>query len=133
MAQFQIIFIKSLSATRGNRYKIMQKHVHYNLTKFSFSNRTASIWNSLVNYVVSACSIMIFGKRLDYFWKDQECSRENENWLDTWFFICSVKLEVQSDSVQSTNHYSRVTQHKQQRIRRRLSSNGQTKCRMHSH
>jgi len=32
-------FIGSHSVTRGNRYKPPQKHVHYNLTKFSFSNR----------------------------------------------------------------------------------------------
>ena len=30
-------FIQSLSATRGNRYKIIQKHVHFNLTKYSIS------------------------------------------------------------------------------------------------
>jgi len=31
-------FIGSHSVTRGNRYKLKQKHVHYNLTKFSFAN-----------------------------------------------------------------------------------------------
>jgi len=30
--------------------------LHYNLTKFSFSNRVVPIWNSLPDYVVSACS-----------------------------------------------------------------------------
>jgi len=34
--------------TRGNRYKLTQKHVHYNLTKFSFCNRVGDpICNSL--------------------------------------------------------------------------------------
>jgi len=69
-------FIGSHSATRGNRYKLTQKHVHYNLTKFSFSNRVVSIWNSLPDYVVSACSVIIFENRLDYFWRDHECLRE---------------------------------------------------------
>jgi len=32
------MFIGSHSVTRGNRYKLTQKHVQYNLTKFSFSN-----------------------------------------------------------------------------------------------
>jgi len=45
-------FIGSHSVTRGNRFKLTQKHVHYNLTKFSFSNRVVPIWNSLPDYVV---------------------------------------------------------------------------------
>jgi len=69
-------FISSHSMTRGNRYKLTQKHVHYNLTKFSFSNRVVSIWNSLPDYVVSACSVKVFESRLDNFWRDQKCLRE---------------------------------------------------------
>jgi len=68
--------IGSHSVIRGNKYKLTQKHVHYNLTKFSFSNRVVSIWDSLPDYVVSACSVKIFENRLDYFWSDQECLRE---------------------------------------------------------
>ena len=66
-------FVNSHSVTRGNRYKIMQKHVHYNLTKFYFANRIVPIWNSLPDYVVSACSVAVFEKRLDFFWRNQEC------------------------------------------------------------
>jgi len=69
-------FISSHSVTRGNRYKLTQKHVHYNLSKFSFSNRVVPIWNSLPDYVVSACSVKVFESRLDNFWRDQECLRE---------------------------------------------------------
>jgi len=69
-------FIGSHSVTRGNRYKLTQKHVHYNLTKFSFSYRVVSIWNSLPDYVVSACSVKIFENHLDHFWRDQACLRE---------------------------------------------------------
>jgi len=68
--------IGSHSVTRGNRYKLAQKHVYYNLTKFSFANRVVSIWNSLPDYVLSACSVTIFYNRLDNFWRDQECLRE---------------------------------------------------------
>jgi len=52
-------FIGSHSATRGNRYKLTQTHVHDNFTKFSFSNRVVSIWNRLPDSVVSACSVKI--------------------------------------------------------------------------
>jgi len=69
-------FIGSHSVTRGNRYKLTQKHVHYNLTKFSFSNRVVPIWNSLPDYVVSVYSVKVFESRLDNFWRDQECLRE---------------------------------------------------------
>jgi ribonuclease P/MRP protein subunit RPP40 len=70
-------FISSHSVTRGNRYKLSQKHVHYNLINYSFTNRVVSIWNSLPDYVVSACSVKVFEKRLDYFWRNQECL---QNW-----------------------------------------------------
>ena len=49
-----------------SRYKLTQKHVHYNLSKFSFANRIVSIWNGLPDHVVSACSVRIFEKRLDF-------------------------------------------------------------------
>jgi hypothetical protein len=69
---FASVFTLSALNTRGHRYKLNQEHVHYNLTKYSFTNRVVSIWNSLSEFVVSACSVMVFEKRLDYFWKDQE-------------------------------------------------------------
>jgi len=70
-------FIGSQSVTRGsNRYKLTQKHVHYNLTLFAFADRVVSIWNSLHDYVVSACSSKIFENHLDYFWRNKECLHE---------------------------------------------------------
>jgi len=36
-------FIGSHSVTKGNTYKLIHKHVHYNLTKFSFANIVVSI------------------------------------------------------------------------------------------
>ena len=47
--------------------------MHYNLTKFSFTNRVVPIWNSLPDYVISACSVGVFEKRLDSSWKNQDC------------------------------------------------------------
>ena len=64
-------FISSHSVTRRNRYKLAQKH--YNLTKFSLAQRIVSIWNGLPDHVVSACSVRIFEKRLDFFWRNQDC------------------------------------------------------------
>jgi len=52
-----IIHTHTLCQDRDYRYKLIQfKHVHYNPIKFSFSNKVVSIWNSLPDYVVSACS-----------------------------------------------------------------------------
>jgi len=62
-------FIGSHSVTRGNGYKLTQKHVHYSLTKFSFSNIVVPIWSSLPDYIVSACSVTIFENHLDHFGK----------------------------------------------------------------
>jgi len=50
-------FIYSHSVTRGNRYKLSQKHVHYYLAKFLFANAFVPIWNSLPDYVVSECLV----------------------------------------------------------------------------
>jgi len=33
--------------TRGNRYKLVQNHCHYDLRKFNFTKRVIPIWNSL--------------------------------------------------------------------------------------
>jgi hypothetical protein len=61
------------SVTRGNSLKLFQNHVPYDLNKYFFSNRIISLWNSLPNYVVSACSVKVFEIRLDSFWKNQLC------------------------------------------------------------
>jgi len=44
-------FIGSHSVTRGNRYKLTQKHMNYSLTKFSFANRVVFICYSLLDYL----------------------------------------------------------------------------------
>ena len=62
----------SLDTIRGNNYKLIQHHCHYDLRKLSFTNRVIPIWNSLPNHVVSADTIYTFKNRLDKFWSDQE-------------------------------------------------------------
>ena len=37
--------------TRGNRYKLYQKHVKYDLRKYFFANRIITVWNSLPDNV----------------------------------------------------------------------------------
>jgi len=59
---------EDLIRTRGNKFKLIQHHCHYDLWKFNFINRTIPIWNSLSNYVVSADNINTFKDRLDKFW-----------------------------------------------------------------
>jgi len=58
--------------TRGNRYKLTQHDCHYDLRKYTYTNRVIPIWNSLSNYVVSAETVNTFKRRLDKFWSDQD-------------------------------------------------------------
>ena len=53
--------------TRGNRYKLYQKHVNYDLRKYFFANRIITTWNSLPENDVSSTSINMFKNRLDNF------------------------------------------------------------------
>jgi len=46
--------------TRGNKYKLIQHHCHYDLRKFNFTNRVIPVWNSLPNYVFSVDTINSF-------------------------------------------------------------------------
>ena len=63
---------KDLIRTRGNKYKLVQHHCHYNLRKFNFTNGVVPIWNSLSKNVVSADTVNTFKHRLDIFWLNQE-------------------------------------------------------------
>jgi hypothetical protein len=58
--------LSHVSNTRGDIYKLQSTHLHYNLRKHFFSNRTVVIWNSLPNTVVSAESINTFKSRLEF-------------------------------------------------------------------
>ena len=46
--------------------------MHSNIRKHFFGSRIVAIWNSLLNMVVSAESIITFKNRLDKFWANQE-------------------------------------------------------------
>lgn len=59
-------------ATRGNKYKLYQSYVKYDLRKHFFTNRVVSLWNSLPNNVVDSDSINCFKNRLDKFWSKQD-------------------------------------------------------------
>ena len=61
-----------LIRTRGNKFKLVQHHCHYDIRKYNFTNRVIPIWNSLSNHVVSAETVNTFKNRLDKFWLDQE-------------------------------------------------------------
>jgi len=43
---------KDFIRTRGNNFKLIQHHCHYDLRKFNFTNRVIRIWNSLSNCTV---------------------------------------------------------------------------------
>jgi len=58
--------------TRGNRYKPTQHHCHYDLGKYTYTNRVIPIWNSLSDYAFSAETVNTFKWRLDKFWSDQD-------------------------------------------------------------
>jgi len=55
--------------------KLSQKQCALILLRF-FANRIVRIWNSLPDYVVSACSAEVFEKSLDLFCRNQECMYE---------------------------------------------------------
>jgi len=60
----------NLIRTRGNKFKLVQHHCHYDFRKYNFTNRVIPIWNSLSNHVVSAETVNTFKNRLDKFWLD---------------------------------------------------------------
>jgi len=47
-------------ATRGNKYKLHQSSIKYDLRKHFFTNRVVSLWNSLTSGVVDSDSINCF-------------------------------------------------------------------------
>ena len=61
-----------VNQTRGNKFKIFQEHVHYNLRKYYFSNRVIQIWNSLPDSVVESNSINSFKNNLYKFWQNED-------------------------------------------------------------
>jgi len=68
------LYKSSVLVTRGNDMRLEKSRVKYDLRKFSFSNRVVNIWNSLLNWVVSANTTNTFKARLymDKFWHNQD-------------------------------------------------------------
>ena len=60
------------SNLRGNKSKLYQGQLHYNLRTFSFSNRVIKLWNDLPDAVVVAENLNGFENALDKFWFHQE-------------------------------------------------------------
>ena len=60
------------SNLRGNKYKLFQNQLHYDLRKFSFSNRVVNVWNSLPDTVVAVDNLNLFKSALDKYWIHQE-------------------------------------------------------------
>src|SRR6266536_355553 len=58
--------------TRGNAMKLEIERAKYDIRKYSFSVRSAKLWNSLPDSVIKAETINLFKNRLDKFWEDQE-------------------------------------------------------------
>ena len=63
--------ISSHCVTRGNKQELTQKNVHYNLTNFLLIELFQS--GIVCQTVISACSVGVFEKRLDFFWSNQDC------------------------------------------------------------
>ena len=53
--------IRNTSATRGNKYKLLNHTFHHSYTHF-FAARIVNIWNSLPDYVVDVNSVALFKK-----------------------------------------------------------------------
>jgi len=62
----------NLIRTRGNSFKLIKNHCHYDLRKFNFANRVIHTWNSLSNHIVSADTVNTLKTHLDNFWSNQE-------------------------------------------------------------
>jgi len=56
----ELIRNRPTSATRGNKYKLLNHTFHYNFRKFSFAACIVNIWNSLPDYVVDVNSVAVF-------------------------------------------------------------------------
>jgi len=51
---------------------LQQSHIHYDIRKFSFSNRIIPLWNSLPDNIIISLTLNTFKARLDKFWENQD-------------------------------------------------------------
>jgi len=52
--------------------KLTQHHCHYDLRKYTYTNRVIPTWHSLSDCVVSAETVNTFKQCLDKFWSDHD-------------------------------------------------------------
>ena len=50
--------------TRGHSLRLFISHVNSNVVKYAFFHRTAMLWNTLDDYIISAPNCKIFEERL---------------------------------------------------------------------
>ena len=87
---------QSERVTRGNKKKLFKHRAGLDVRKYSFSNRVANLWNSLLDSVISAETVFCFETRLDNHWKDQDILYEYEfEWIWIWIWI-NFKLQGNS-------------------------------------
>ena len=58
--------------TQGKLKKIFTQRAKYDIRKYSFTPRTAAMWNSIPEEIANAPSINSFKNRLDKLWKDED-------------------------------------------------------------
>ena len=57
--------IKECKITRGHNFTLMKKQSRLDVRKFSFSQRTINVWNTLSEECVHESSVNMFKNRLD--------------------------------------------------------------------
>ena len=57
--------IKESKITRGHNFTLMKKQSRFDVRKFSFSQRTINVWNTLSEEYVHASSVNNFKNRID--------------------------------------------------------------------
>ena len=56
---------ESKITTRGHNFTLVKKQSRLDVRKFSFSQRTTSVWNKLSTECVYASSVNVFKNRID--------------------------------------------------------------------
>ena len=57
--------IKESKITRGHNFTLVKKQSRLDVRKFSFSQRSTNVWNTLSTECVHASSVNVFKNRID--------------------------------------------------------------------